>query len=259
MSASSTVYDRVPLLERDWAGLSVSRARLLAASEQWYWRRLDSIQGPVCELGCGYGRLLLRLARSGVLVHGCDVSESRIRAAESFFRDERLPNCTFEVRSMPEVPDRRGFHAVILALNAIGYVVDEADKRRLLGNIAGILKPGGLLLMDHARGSTLLRVLRRWPGLRGKVGADGSRLKSHLHWDGRKDCICETFILHDSRGQTIESLDYFRFTSVRRTLTLLSDAGFQVEELCGSFAGTRYRPWSRMVALVARLGKSSGG
>jgi len=250
---SRTVYDLVPLLELDWEGISVARARLLAASEDWYWNRLSGVRGPVCELACGYGRLLLRFARAGVPVHGCDGVPHRVSAARKLFAEESLSDCTFEVQSMPEVPERRDFHAVILALNAIGYVTEDSEKRRLLGNIARILKPGGRLLLDYARGSAFLRLLRYWPGLRGCVGPDGARLSSCLRWDSRTDSICEKFVWRGPKGERHEFADHFRFASVRQTLAMLQDSGFSVTELCGSFAGTPYRPWSTRIALVARL------
>jgi len=248
------VYETVPLLEQDWEGMAVSKASLLAGSEDWYNKRLQYIAGPVCELGCGYGRLLLRLARRGVEVYGCDASKKRIEAAKTLFEKESLANFTFEVCSMPKVPKQNGFQAVILSLNAIGYVLSVSDKRKLFRNIAQILAPRGVILLDHGKGSNLLRLFRFFPGLNGRVSDGHAQLSSHLKWDAKRACICETFQFTDEDGRTKEFRDYFRFTSVKKTFSLLRETGFHLQESCGSFSGAPYRPWSKMVALVAKLG-----
>lgn len=228
------------------------KAHFLAQSEQWYFRRLKNIRGPVCELACGFGRLLLPLARHGVPVCGCDTSPQRISAAQRLFAEEGLRDWHFEVCTMPDVPKRGGFHAVMLALNAVGYVQDPGDKRRLFQNIASMLAPGGLFLMDFRRGSIFMRLLRRWPGLCGSTKRGGEQMKSRLHWDRKAGSICETFHLRTSNGDRREFRDYFRFSSVRETIRMLRKSGFSIEMTQGAFCGKPYRPWSFMIAIVAR-------
>ena len=47
--------------------------------------------GPVCELACGTGRVSVPLALAGVEVHGFDVSDAMLAAAEARPRARRAP------------------------------------------------------------------------------------------------------------------------------------------------------------------------
>jgi hypothetical protein len=119
--------------------------------------------------------------------------------------------------------------------------------------IASIVKPGGLLLMDQRRGSLLLRLLRRWPGLKGGMTQTaGANLVSRLRWDPSVSAIRETFELHAADGTLHVFHDTFRFCSVTATLRILRASGFRIERCDGTFAGGPFRPWSRMIAIVAR-------
>ncbi|MBE2214934.1 MAG: class I SAM-dependent methyltransferase [Opitutaceae bacterium] len=248
-----SIYDAVPWLERSWSAMAESRERFLQGSEAWYSRNLSGIDGCVCELGCGFGRLLVPLARRGVCVHGMDASAARVAAARELFATLGSGESTFEVLRMPEVPRGRQFDAVILALNAIGYVRTFEDKVTLMRGIASILKPGGLLLMDQRRGSLLLRLVRRWPGLKGKIAqTTGANLVSGLRWDSSASGIRETFELQAADGTVQVFHDTFRFCSVSATLRMLQASGFRIERCDGGFSGGAFRPWSRTIAIVAR-------
>lgn len=248
-----SIYEALPYLERDWEGISRSRASVFAQIEKWYHSRLRNVSGPVCELACGYGRLLVGLARSGLEVHGTDAALSRLNAAREHFMNEGLENAHFHHCRMPCVPQGVRFGAVILATNAIGYVHSDSDKRALLSNIASMLDDGGLLLMDHGRGASFLKLLRYWPGLRGDVGRKQASMRSSLSWCNTRDGVLETFVLRGGNRGPQVFCDIFRFDRAGKTLNRLRQAGFQIVESCGSYSGSPLRPWSRMIAVVARL------
>ncbi|MCP4131862.1 MAG: class I SAM-dependent methyltransferase [bacterium] len=247
------IYDLAPYLELNWAGLSVTRARLLDETRNWYTNKLKHVDGPVCELACGYGRLLLDLARSGIPVHGTDASSERVKAAESFFDNKNISNCSFEVCAIPDAPqgDNR-FHGIILAWSSIGYAVSHEDKTLLLKNIARLLVPDGLLLLDFARGSLLLRLLRYLPGLSGSLGKTGAGLKSSLRWDREEGCVLENFELKDPEGSVLRFQDRLKFLPLRKLKTLLRENGFSLQEIHGSFKGGRCYPWSRRFVISAK-------
>ena len=62
-------------------------------------RRLE-----ICEMGCGSGWLSLLLGRAGADVVGIDLSPDMIASANQRREEERLPNVTFIVGDMEEVP-----------------------------------------------------------------------------------------------------------------------------------------------------------
>ncbi|HAS82952.1 MAG TPA: hypothetical protein DCS43_09855 [Verrucomicrobia bacterium] len=255
MMATTSIYEALPFLERDWEAMAQTRATEYARIKDWYYRRLRHVSGPICELGCGYGRLIDDLARSGIEVHGTDAAEPRVNAAREHFAKLGIQNAVFHHCKMPSVPEGIRFDAVLLATNAIGYVQSDREKNTLLNNIHGMLKEDGLLLMDHGRGVSILKLLRYWPGLRGKACTHQSTIRSSLHWSRKQGAIRESFLLQGPHDKRQLFTDLFRFDKARKTLDRLRSAGFAIEETCGSFAGSPFRPWSRMIAIVARKEK----
>ncbi len=245
------VYRRHPLLEREWSALRIHPRASLDPSARWYAARLAEGVGPVCELACGYGRLLLPAALAGRHVYGTDAVAERVRAARRVFRAHGAHG-DFEVLRLPCVPRGRRFADVVLACNALGYVVAEDEKAELFASIRRILRPGGRLLLDHGRGSALLRVVGCWPAVRGTLGVSGKRLRNELRWDRRERCIRERFVEENGDGARVLGMDHFRFTPARRTLALVEQAGFALERVCGSFDGNPLRPWNRRLVVVAR-------
>jgi SAM-dependent methyltransferase len=244
------VYRRHPLFEEHWSAFALGGRASLEPSQRWYSARLGESSGPVCELACGYGRLLVPAARAGRPVYGTDAVPERVEAARSLFAGLGSESA-FEVMQLPEVPRGRLFSDVVLACNALGYVLPKSAKAELFARIHGILRPGGRLLLDHGRGSAVLRAVGRWPGLRGPLTPSGHRMRSALRWDRAQGCVLEHFVEESVGGGVTSSTDRFRFTPVRRTLSMLKDAGFELTRVCGSFDGEPLRPWSRRLVAVA--------
>ena len=185
-------------------------------------------------------------------VVGTDVAPERVAAAQGLFVRHGIENARFECCAMPAVPKGERFGAVILACNAIGYVLEEQHKRELLTAIHDALVSNGRLLLDHDHGSALLRAVGRWPGVGGRISGMGTRVSTSPRWDRQQSCIVEGFRVRSEDGAQLETEDRSRFTSAGQTLELLRASGFFIERCSGSFAGEAFRPWSRKLAVVAR-------
>lgn len=250
-----SIYDRHPYLERSWTGLSKGRQHLLDATAAWYTRELKGAKSPICELACGYGRLLLPLSRAGLSVHGCDAAPGRIAAAQATFAQAGLVGATFEVLRLPAVPEGvERFGAVMLAWSSIGYATSIDDKRRLLAGIARLLVPGGLLLFDYARGARLVEFMGYWPGLRGKVLDDNTTMRTYITWDRKTSCVSEHFEWRERSGTVTRHVDRLGFVPDREMGRLLHEQGFFPLKRHGGFDGEPLRPWSRRCVVVARKG-----
>jgi SAM-dependent methyltransferase len=98
---------------------------------------LDRCTGPVVDLGCGPGRLVVALARRGIPALGVDVSEAavaqcRARGAAVLRRD-----------LFASLPGR--WNHVLLADGNIGI---GGDPVRLLRRAVDLLRPGGTVLVE---------------------------------------------------------------------------------------------------------------
>ena len=146
-------------------------------------REVDFLREALClekgkrllDVGCGYGRHLAPLLESGVDAWGCDLSEFMLCEAAKHIRAARRTLAPDARRGMPRgnrliccdnrgLPFRRSFDCAINMFNSFGYFPDECDNFLMLAEIADVLRPGGLFLLDQVNRDFILRHLthRDW-------------------------------------------------------------------------------------------------
>lgn len=107
---------------------------------------------PVLELGCGTGRVALRLARAGFDVTGLDASPAMLALAREKLARAGLAERVrlLEADLCDFVLDGQ-FALATLAINTFMHFLTVADQVRALTNARRHLKPGGLLVIDLPR------------------------------------------------------------------------------------------------------------
>ncbi|HLH25909.1 MAG TPA: class I SAM-dependent methyltransferase [Chloroflexota bacterium] len=108
--------------------------------------------GPVLELGCGTGRVLAGLVRSGHTAVGVDLSRPMLARAEARLRAldpaaERWRLAATDVRTLAR--DER-FRLALAPLDLLGYCATADDQLATLGAVRRHLYPGGQLAIDVA-------------------------------------------------------------------------------------------------------------
>lgn len=133
-----------------------------AALYDWEYRRrradvafyrmlADERGGPILDLGCGTGRLMIPLLRDRHRVIGVDLSASMLARAAA--RRDRLPA---DGRSgglllrgdLRRLPLRGAFPLIVMAFHTIQHIVDGGELASLLRAIAGLLRPDGWFVFD---------------------------------------------------------------------------------------------------------------
>jgi SAM-dependent methyltransferase len=107
-------------------------------------RHRARLSGSVLELGCGAGRLTGHLIGLAEHVHGVDIAPAMVEHCRRAY-----PAASFDVadiRDLSRWPDA-GLDAVIAAANVLD-VLGDAERRRVIAQIARLLAPGGLLLLS---------------------------------------------------------------------------------------------------------------
>lgn len=102
--------------------------------------------GPVLELGCGTGRVLLPIARTGLACVGVDPSAQMLRVlrAKQPPANLTLVQATMQTLDLPE----RGFALAYMAFRAFQHLLTVDDQLEALTRIREHLRPDGLLALD---------------------------------------------------------------------------------------------------------------
>jgi SAM-dependent methyltransferase len=142
-----------PLLCRDQAGrvLRLPLARWLGPAGEVDERVLERAVGPVLDVGCGPGRHVRALARRGVLALGVDVSPVAVRLARA------RGAAAIEGSIFDRIPSAGTWGSALLLDGNIGI---GGRPEALLGRVAELLAPGGLILAELEPAGSGERALR---------------------------------------------------------------------------------------------------
>ncbi len=114
----------------------------------------------VLDVGCGYGRHAIALAKSGFEVVGIDSSEYMISEARKK-ASEAGCSPTFILQDALTMSFNNEFDAVISMFSSFGYFEDQRDNVKVLQNIYSAISFGGVFVLDVANKNTLLEPLLR--------------------------------------------------------------------------------------------------
>jgi SAM-dependent methyltransferase len=107
---------------------------------------LEREASNVLDLGCGTGRHVVYLARSGLSVFGLDNSPEGIRLTRQWLKEEGL-DADLRLQSMADrLQYEDGFFDAVISVQVIHHA-DIATIRRIVEEIARILRAGGLLFV----------------------------------------------------------------------------------------------------------------
>src|SRR5215217_4886958 len=112
-------------------------------------RLLELLELPagsrVLDVPCGQGRHAHLLAETGFDVDGLDYSEHLLKLARKRGTGDGLRYLQGDMRRLPGRWTGR-FDAVLNLFTSFGFFFDPSDDRRVIDEIARVLKPGGLFV-----------------------------------------------------------------------------------------------------------------
>jgi SAM-dependent methyltransferase len=182
-----------------------------------------STGSSVLDIGCGFGRHSLELARRGCEVLGIDPSPVMIAAASQragdIFSSSRL---LFRCQKGEAFSADRPFDAAIALFTTLGQISESGDNEALIGKAYEALRPGGRFLVEVPQRDATVAKLRehdRFGG--GERYTDVTR-----HYNSHSHVWTETFQVVS--GEVVdEFLLQYRLYSWPEIETLLLNAGFQ--------------------------------
>jgi 2-polyprenyl-3-methyl-5-hydroxy-6-metoxy-1,4-benzoquinol methylase len=209
--------------------------------------------GPVCELGCGSGRVSIPLSAAGISVTGVDsqpemVAAARERAQAAGVAPDRLE---FRVGDMREAQGDGSFASVIVPLHSLSHLLTIDDLLQALRSMHHSLKPGGTLALAlHNPDPAYLA--QRGEGLE-RIHRDVAELAvyevAHYHSDTQ---ILDLKWYVETAEETKLLTYQLRMIFPEELLLLLRSAGFEVDARYGWYDRTPFGPDSGTQIVVAR-------
>jgi SAM-dependent methyltransferase len=158
--------------------LMVSWKERLVREEAFFKRVFDdSAAGRVLDAACGTGMHAIAFARAGRSCTGADLSPVMVQAARRNARDAGV-QVRFEVAGFGELGRRVGgtFDAITCLGNSLPHLLDDTSLRACLSDFAGLLKPGGCLVIQNRNYDRLLRDRERFMPLASRADEEGETL-----------------------------------------------------------------------------------
>jgi SAM-dependent methyltransferase len=105
--------------------------------------------GPILELACGTGRVLIPIAEAGFTIYGLDISENMLEIAEEKIREMKLSGVSLIHGDMTDynIPVK-DFSLAFIAVRSFMHLFKQDDQISCLRCTYGHLKPGGLLIIN---------------------------------------------------------------------------------------------------------------
>ena len=219
--------------------------------------------GPVLELGCGSGRVVVPLARAGHDVIGVDASSHMLAIA-----GEKLTSAGPEAAARARLVegDLRSFALgeqfglAIIAVKTFAYLLTRHEQQQALAAVAAHLRPGGVLALDllnptpewltRPPGSVRQDVFGQLPS-----GATVARTETMVSTDlaAQVRVIRSAYEIVTDEVVTKRFVEWaFRYTYRFEAEHLLERAGFDVEAVHGGYHGETFTSDSSSLLLLGR-------
>jgi SAM-dependent methyltransferase len=182
----------------------------------------------VLDLGCGFGRHAIALARRGYQVVGVDLSEPMLKLARELAASAPV-SVDWQRRDMRDLGKLGPFDACICLYTAFGFFSDD-ENRLVLERVCDVLRPSGVFLLDV---SNPLALMRGWPQRTWHEGRHGIKLEA-TEYDALSGRAISKRTLFRPDGSRVDLPE----TSVRmyaphELAMLLRNTGFEIEQVYG--------------------------
>ena len=114
------------------------------------WLDLDSVRGPIAEIGCGYGTFTVPVAkRTTQPLHAIDIEPEMIQKARDNVAKAGIRNVIF--RQQDVLMDGTGLPADSVGLVLLFNILHSPERTQILAEASRILRMSGRVAMIHWR------------------------------------------------------------------------------------------------------------
>jgi len=179
------------------------------------------------DIACGGGRHLAAMIDAGLDGFGIDLSAALLAEA----RERPQLAGRLAQTDMRALPFDGAFDLAVNLFTSFGYFADEAANRRTLGQMVGVLRPGGRLVVDHVNRAYVQRHLVDHDVQR----RDGLTVESWRAIEGER--MVKRMEIRDEHGRSHEVHESVRLYRPTEMRAMFESVGMTVERMVGSFDG----------------------
>jgi SAM-dependent methyltransferase len=154
---------------------------------------------------------------------------------------------------MRVLPFARRFDAVLSFFTSFGYFASESENERVIAEVARVLEPGGLFVLDLMDRRSVVE------GLRAETvrEAEGRTIRERRWISGDGQRVEKEVVVGDSRGAVQRFHESVRLYEQDEVESVLSAHGFQLAEALGDFRDIPHEPGTspRMILAAVRGGR----
>jgi len=221
----------------------------------FYLREARECGGKVLELGCGTGRITLKLLKAGIDVTGLDVSEKMLELLK-----ENAESAGLKVKThLGDMRDFRipaKFGLAIFPYRSFLHLLADADRRKTLRNVYLHLEKGGRIAIhiynpsaEELKCTGILHEIEKNTVRKGGRKCELVWLMQYHPENGTADYIID---VKDEKGNGINKFEMtISFVEPEKLEKLLREAGFRNIKLYGGFNYEKYDASSQEVVVVA--------
>ena len=224
-----------------------------------FWLNLaDQQGGPVLELGCGTGRVLLRLADSGYPVCGLDNDADMIAVLEARLEEGDYGEVEVHEADMTHFRINKRFPLIIIPCNTYSTLTTEG-RMGTLESATRHLSPGGVLAASLPNPNWMVQLPEEADPEIETVFThpySGHPVQVSSAWQRNAEEVCVVMhydhLLPDGRVDRISFSARHHLTTYELYLEEFGERGFKVRAY-GDFEGTPYDSQSVYLIFVATI------
>ena len=202
----------------------------------------------ILDVGCGFGRHSIELARRGYEVSGIDTSTALIAEARKRAVDAGV-SVDFHLEWGERFFTDQPYDAAICLFTSLGQITEQGENSGLVDTVFAALKPGAHFVVEVPQRETAVRQLKTQEKLGG-----GSRVAFvQRAYDANTQVMSEEFRIVREHEQRTYLLKYRLFDHPELE-ALLAKAGFINISAYGDYQGTALSSEDPSMVLVAQVG-----
>lgn len=213
-------------------------------------RKLNIKPGArILDVGCGFGRHSIELARRGYEITGIDpsaalIAEAKLRAAKAG------TSVDFQRARGEQFSSIQDYDAAICLFTSLGQISDCDDNSGLIERVFAILKPGRQFVVEVPQRATAVSQLK----MKEQFGEGGNATIVSRYYDANRHVVSEEFRVVKNNSEKTYVLKY-RLFDRSELETRIVKAGFLNLAAYGDYEGTSLNDEHAIMLLVAEKGK----